>query len=158
MKNMKVKKKLLVSLGIVVLLSIAIAVGGIVGMSELNGQIVSMNVTADKHEEATGTTVETTGNGNLQTRVGVKVWAQPKAAVGVKPFVEANWIHNTRQMGVRMNGVDVMQAGADNQFQMKAGLEASFTKNLQAWGNVTVSTGSNAYREHAASVGVRYTF
>ena len=43
MKNMKVKKKLFVSLGILVLLGIVVAVGGTIGMSQLNGQIITMN-------------------------------------------------------------------------------------------------------------------
>ncbi len=39
MKNMKVRSKLFLSLGLIVLLSIGVAIGGAIGMKELKGHI-----------------------------------------------------------------------------------------------------------------------
>lgn len=50
------------------------------------------------------------------------------------PFVEVNWLHNTRDFGTRMNGVTVHQDGARNIGEVKAGVEGQINSHLNLWG------------------------
>lgn len=64
-------------------------------------QIVWMGVKADKHRENNGTRVESTGDDNVRTRLGVKTWIKGHNKMDdgksreFSPFVEVNWLHNT---------------------------------------------------------------
>lgn len=69
-----------------------------------------MGVHADAHREVNGTKV--TGKGdNLSTRLGLRAYAQGHSSVDdntgrvFQPFVEANWIYNSKNFGVTMNDV-----------------------------------------------------
>jgi autotransporter family porin len=40
-----------------------------------------------------------------------------------KPYIGANWLHNTHEFGVRMNDVYVGEEGARNIAQLKLGVQ-----------------------------------
>ncbi|MDD8654350.1 autotransporter outer membrane beta-barrel domain-containing protein [Escherichia coli] len=127
-------------------------------------QVVWMGVKADEHRESNGTRVESTGDGNVRTRLGVKTWIKGHNRMDdgksreFRPFVEVNWLHNTRDFGTRMNGVTVYQDGARNIGEVKAGVEGQINDRLNLWGNVGVQAGDKGYSDTSAMLGVKYTF
>ncbi|EFO4213371.1 autotransporter outer membrane beta-barrel domain-containing protein, partial [Escherichia coli] len=127
-------------------------------------QVVWMGVKADEHRESNGTRVESTGDGNVRTRLGVKTWIKGHNRMDdgksreFRPFVEVNWLHNTREFGTRMNGVTVHQDGARNIGEVKAGVEGQINDRLNLWGNVGVQAGDKGYSDTSAMLGVKYTF
>ena len=127
-------------------------------------QLTWMGVKADTHTEANGTRVEGKGDGNLQTRLGMKAFIKGHSAVDegkereFQPFVEANWIYNTRSYGVAMNGVTNYQAGTRNIGELKAGVEGQIGKNLHIWGNVAQQIGDKGYSDTQGMLGIKYAF
>ena len=127
-------------------------------------QVVRMGVKADELRESNGTRVESTGNGNVRTRLGVKTWIKGHNKMDdgksreFSPFVEVNWLHNTRDPGTRMNGVTVHQDGARNIGEVKTGVEGQINDSLKLWGNVGVRLGDRGYSDTAGMLGVKYLF
>lgn len=123
-------------------------------------QAVWMGIHADKHIETNGTSV--TGNGdNVLTRLGLRAYRQQKdAGTGrtLQPFVEVNWLHNTKHFGVTMNDVSDYQAGARNIGEAKVGIEGNISPGLNVWGSVTQQIGDKGYRDSQASIGFKYSF
>ncbi|BFI65060.1 autotransporter [Yersinia pseudotuberculosis] len=126
-------------------------------------QVVWMGVKADDHTETNGTVISGDGNGNIQTRLGAKAFINPsdKAKVSgpaFKPFVEANWIHNTKDFGTTLDGVTVKQAGTVNIAELKLGVDGQINNQLNLWGNIGQQVGSKGYSETSVVLGVKYNF
>lgn len=127
-------------------------------------QAVWMGVKASDHTEANGTRVGSEGDGNLMTRLGIRTYINSHNKIDdgkdreFQPFVEANWIHNTRQFGATMNGVSSSMDGAKNIAEVKVGVEGQLNKNLNLWGNVGTQVGDKGYNDSAAMIGVKYNF
>jgi outer membrane autotransporter protein len=127
-------------------------------------QAIWMGVTAKDHRESNGTRVSAQGEGNLQTRLGVRTYLKGHNKIDdgknrtFQPFVEANWIHNTQNFGTRMDGVNVSQSGARNLGEIKTGVEGQLNPHLNLWGNVGVQLGDKGYSDTAAMIGVKYSF
>ncbi|CNI21599.1 autotransporter protein [Yersinia aldovae] len=127
-------------------------------------QVTWMGVKADDHKEANGTNVSGEGNGNIQTRLGIKVFMsgyaeQDKGKDRVfQPFVETNWVHNTRDFGTNMDGITVKQDGAINIAELKVGIEGQINKKINLWGNVSQQVGNKGYSDTAAMLGIKYNF
>ncbi|CQJ14530.1 autotransporter outer membrane beta-barrel domain-containing protein [Yersinia mollaretii] len=127
-------------------------------------QITWMGVKADDHTEANGTRVSGQGDGNIQTRLGLRSYMKGHHESDngkdreFQPFVEANWIHNTKDFGTNMNAVEVKQAGAKNIGELKMGVEGQLNKQLNVWGNVGQQLGDKGYSDTAVMLGVKYNF
>ncbi|HIF4730004.1 TPA: autotransporter outer membrane beta-barrel domain-containing protein [Citrobacter amalonaticus] len=127
-------------------------------------QITWMGVKADEHKEVNGTRVEGNGDGNIQTRVGVRLFGKGHNKLDdgkdrtFQPFVEANWIHNTKDFGVAMNGENVNLKGTRNIGELKAGVEGQLTKNVALWGNIGQQIGDKGYSDTSAMLGIKLAF
>lgn len=127
-------------------------------------QVTWMGVKADDHTEANGTHISGEGNGNIQTRLGVKAFMkgfseQDKGKERMfQPFVEANWIHNTKDFGTMLDNVTVKQDGAANIGELKLGAEGQLNKQVNLWGNVGQQVGNKGYSDTAVMLGVKYNF
>ena len=127
-------------------------------------QAVWMGVKADNIQEANGTKVSGKGDGNLMTRLGVKTYLQGHSAVDnnkqreFQPFLQVNWLHNTRNFATKMDDVRVSQNGATNLAEVKVGLEGKANPRLNLWGNIGVQMGDAGYNDNAAMIGVKYNF
>ncbi|GKX52443.1 hypothetical protein SOASR029_27520 [Budvicia aquatica] len=125
-------------------------------------QAVWMNVQADDHREANGTYVSGEGDGNIQTRLGVKAFANihndKRALLVVKPFAEINWIHNCKDFGARLNTVSIKQEGAANIGELKLGMEGQIEQHVDVWGSVSQQIGDQGYSDTAVMLGVKYRF
>ncbi|EEW2256720.1 autotransporter outer membrane beta-barrel domain-containing protein [Escherichia coli] len=51
-----------------------------------------------------------------------------------EPFVEMNWIHNSKDFAVSMNGVKVEQDGASNLGEIKLGVNGNLNPAASVWG------------------------
>lgn len=127
-------------------------------------QAVWMDVQADDHREKNGTRVTDNGRGNLQTRVGMKAYLSGHHAIDdgkdreFRPFLEANWLHNTRDTRVRMDDVSNSLSGTKNTGEMRMGVEGQITPRLAVWGNVAQQVGDNGYSDTQGGLGVRYSW
>ncbi|WP_324724506.1 autotransporter outer membrane beta-barrel domain-containing protein [Lelliottia sp. JS-SCA-14] len=127
-------------------------------------QVIWMGVEADDRREANGTMVQGEGDGNVQTRLGLKTYLNGHHAMDngkqrvFQPFVETNWIHNTRNFGASMNGVAISQNGSRNIGELKTGVEGQINPALQIWGNVAVQIGDAGYSDTSAMLAVKYSW
>lgn len=127
-------------------------------------QLTWMGVEANNHTEENGTRVSGSGDGNLQTRLGLRTWLQGHSSIDngksrlFQPFVEANWVHNSRRFGVQMDDVVVNQSGGKNLAELKTGVEGQISPRLNLWGNVGAQVGDNGYSDTSAQLGVKYNF
>ncbi|ABP62811.1 autotransporter outer membrane beta-barrel domain-containing protein [Enterobacter sp. 638] len=127
-------------------------------------QVIWMGVKADSHKESNGSTVTGEGNGNIQTRAGLRTYIKGHHKMDdgkqreFEPFIEANWIHNTREFGTTMNGVSNKIDGSRNLGEIKTGVEGMINPNLNLWGNVAVQVGDKGYSDTSAMIGVKYSF
>ncbi|CFQ59637.1 autotransporter protein [Yersinia frederiksenii] len=125
-------------------------------------QVTWMGVKADDHKEANGTRVSGEGDGNIQTHLGVKAfmnrYSDKNKEHAIQPFVEANWIHNTKDFGVALDNAMVKQDGAANIAELKLGVEGQLNKKVNLWGNVGQQIGNKGYSDTAVMFGVKYNF
>ena len=127
-------------------------------------QLTWMGVKADRHVERNGTRVDSTGNNNLQTRLGVRAYMQGNATQDdnkdrtFEPFAEINWIHNTQRFGVEMNNVKLSQDGARNIGEVKVGIEGQFSQRTSGWINIAQQIGDAGYNDTSGMLGIKYSF
>lgn len=121
-----------------------------------------MGVKDDAHTRHDGTRIRSEGDGNVQTRLGVKTFlnSHNKQDEGkgreFQPYVEANWIYNSETYGVRMDGVRVSRDGSRNLGEVRTGVEGKLSQNLSVWGNVGVQMGDKGYSDTQGMLGVKY--
>lgn len=127
-------------------------------------QVIWMGVKAKNHTESNGTVVQSNGNDNIQTRLGLKATLSGQSHLDkgtdrqFKPFVEGNWVSNTQQYGVRMDDVATSAQGIRNIAELKAGVEGNISKNIDLWIGVTQQVGDKSYSDTQGSLGGRYNF
>ncbi len=103
-------------------------------------QITWMGVKDSDHTRKDGTRIETEGDGNVQTRLGVKTYLNSHHQRDdgkqreFQPYIEANWINNSKVYAVKMNGQTVGREGARNLGEVRTGVEAKVNNNLSLWG------------------------
>ncbi|MGC6099256.1 autotransporter outer membrane beta-barrel domain-containing protein [Enterobacter sp. ku-bf2] len=127
-------------------------------------QLTWMGVKSDEHRESNGTRVSAEGDGNIQSRLGMRAYIKGHSLIDegknrvFEPFVETNWIHNTKTFGTRMDGVSVKIAGTRNIGELKAGVEGQINPNINLWGNVAQQIGDKGYSDTQAMIGFKYLF
>ncbi|WP_159567707.1 autotransporter outer membrane beta-barrel domain-containing protein [Budvicia diplopodorum] len=127
-------------------------------------QLIWMGVSADDHTENNGTQVKDDTNNNLMTRLGLRAYANGHSQIDdgkdreFQPFVELNWIHNTENYAVAMNGVNNRQSGAKDIGEFKLGIEGKLNNRLSTWANVAQQFGGNRYTDTQGMFGVKYSF
>lgn len=127
-------------------------------------QAIWMGVKADDHREENGTRVSSDGDGNVQTRLGMRAYMKFNHDVDndenriFEPFIEANWLHNTRNYSVKMDDSRINQDGADNIGEVKVGVEGQINPHLNLWGNVGNQIGDKGYHDTTATLGIKYNF
>ena len=127
-------------------------------------QAIWMGVDHNAHTEANGSRIENDANNNIQTRLGFRSFIRTQEKNSgphgddFEPFVEMNWIHNSKDFAVSMNGVKVEQDGASNLGEIKLGVNGNLNPAASVWGNVGVQLGDNGYNDTAVMVGLKYKF
>lgn len=126
-------------------------------------QVIWSGIKTDTFTESNGTRIKAVGKNNVTTRLGartifhLKNQANPNYE-GAQVFIEGNWIHNTKDYGVTMNGVNLKQKGARNLGEFKTGLDSRINPNLHLWANTAVRAGSYHYRDLSFMAGLKYSF
>ncbi|EAW8023358.1 autotransporter outer membrane beta-barrel domain-containing protein [Salmonella enterica] len=127
-------------------------------------QITWMGVKANAHTEASGTNVESQGDGNIQTRLGLRTYLKGHSSQdkgkdrNFEPFIAMNWLHNTEAFGVRMNGTGISQSGARDLGEVKLGTDGQLSPYLNLWGQISNQIGRNGYNDTQVMLGVKYIF
>lgn len=127
-------------------------------------QLTWMGVSVDDHREANGTKVTSEGDGNIQSRLGVRTYLKGHNAIDdnngrtFEPFVEASWLHNTHNFGASLDGVRIDQAGARNIGELKAGVEAKLSQTVSLWGSVAQQVGGKGYSDTQGTLGLKVGF
>ncbi|KEJ17402.1 autotransporter YcgH [Escherichia coli] len=127
-------------------------------------QAIWMGVDHNAHTEANGSRIENDANNNIQPRLGFRTFIRTQEKNSgphgddFEPFVEMNWIHNSKDFAVSMNGVKVEQDGARNLGEIKLGVNGNLNSAASVWGNVGVQLGDNGYNDTAMMVGLKYKF
>ncbi|VFS45988.1 Outer membrane protein IcsA autotransporter precursor [Budvicia aquatica] len=127
-------------------------------------QVTWSGIKADDHREINGTRVTSSGDNNIQTRLGVKV-SRDGVSDGdmgkdklFTVYAEANWLNNSQQAGAVLNGVEVKQSGGRNLAELKLGTEGQLNKNVNLWTNVAQQLGDDGYSDTTLTVGFKYKF
>ncbi|EFO3763041.1 outer membrane autotransporter barrel domain-containing protein [Escherichia coli] len=89
------------------------------------------------------------GDGQLNTQANQREF---------QPYIEANWINNSKVYAVKMNGQTVGREGARNLGEVRTGVEAKVNNNLSLWGNVGVQLGDKGYSDTQGMLGVKYSW
>ncbi|HDF2330307.1 TPA: autotransporter outer membrane beta-barrel domain-containing protein [Morganella morganii] len=127
-------------------------------------QAVWMGVKAKGHTEFNGTRVESSGENNIQTRLGVRGYLshQSRSKEGlteeVNPYIEANWLHNTKDYSVQMNESGHDRLAMKNVAELKVGVEAKTVSRLSIRAEVSGTRGKNDYSDIGAHLGVKFEF
>lgn len=127
-------------------------------------QLTWMGVEADSIREANGTHVDGVGDGNVQARLGVRAFFKGHSLIDngknrtFEPFIEANWIGNTKAFGSQLNGVAVTQKGAHNLGEMKVGIEGQIKPGVNLWANIGQQIGDAGYSDTSALLGIKVSF
>ncbi|NIF60694.1 autotransporter outer membrane beta-barrel domain-containing protein [Enterobacter sp. Ap-916] len=131
---------------------------------EPQAQLTWMGVHSAEHTEANGTRVQDSGQGNLQSRLGVRLYLRGHRTEDdgkgreFKPYVEADWLHNTKNFGVRMGDKLLNEEGVRNIGQLKLGVQGQISHDLNMWGGVAQQIGDKGYHDTSAMIGVKYGF
>lgn len=128
---------------------------------EPNAQLTSMNVKADEVKESNGTRVSSQGAGNLQSRLGVRFSlesAVQKDQTAFSPFIEANWLNNSKTIGSKMDDVAVSSAAGKNVAEVRVGVNSALNNKLNLWGSIGQQAGSNHFSDTSATLGIKYNF
>lgn len=129
-----------------------------------NAQLGWSGVKADTHTESNGTVVSGTGSDNIRTRLGVRVFTEGHSHLdegkgrSFRPYAEVNWIHNTEEYGVSMDGAEVTSAGTRNIGEAKLGVLGQLTPALNVTGTVGQQVGDAGYSSTEVTAGLRYSF
>lgn len=121
-------------------------------------------VTPDDHREDNGTIVSSDGSDTLSVSVGARAFLKlnysgdDTLVDSFKPFVEANWIHNSRQAGVTLDGASVSQVGTRNIAEFKAGAEGRVNRDLTVTAALAQQAGTDNFSDTAASLALRWSF
>ncbi|MCS3429602.1 autotransporter outer membrane beta-barrel domain-containing protein [Klebsiella sp. BIGb0407] len=127
-------------------------------------QVTLMNVKSSNHREANGTRVISNGEGNIQTRLGIRASMKGHHILDknkereFEPFIEANWLHNTRSFSVKMDDARVTQAGTRDIGEVKIGVAGKLNPKINLWANTGSQVGHKGYSNTSAMLGIKYNF
>ncbi|MGL4668308.1 MAG: autotransporter outer membrane beta-barrel domain-containing protein, partial [Saezia sp.] len=121
-------------------------------------QLTYMRYAADNVLEANGTYVENKSDNGVLGRIGLRAFGHLTTVSGIQwqPFAEVNWLHDTSDSRVFMNGQKFESSVPKNRFEVKAGLQMQPTKNWTIWGGVGAQHGSKDFSRLEGTLGVKY--
>ena len=124
-------------------------------------QITYMGVKAD--DLTVGHYRYSSDRGNVQFRLGGRFFGEGIFANGAgTPYLEANYIHNTKGQKVHArNSIESLELkvdGAKNLFQVKVGSDYNLNTNTKIGAQISHTFGKNSYRDTQINVDFRYNF
>jgi len=131
---------------------------------EPQAQLTWMGVKGPDHTEANGTQVKDSSKGNLQSRLGMRLYLRGHRTEDdgkgreFKPYAEADWLHNTHFAEISMGNTSIRQEGAANIAQLKLGVQGQISPSLNLWGGTAIQVGDHSYSDASIMMGVKYAF
>ncbi|MFT3960337.1 autotransporter outer membrane beta-barrel domain-containing protein [Propionivibrio sp.] len=120
-------------------------------------QIIHSRQRADGYAEQTGTVIDHSGDGTVQTRLGMRLSRDGAHDGGdLRPYVEANWWHADRNLSIAFNGIDVNQGAPRRRWELKSGLQGAIGKNWTGWIHAGLQRGDSDYRQLEGMAGFSY--
>lgn len=130
-----------------------------IGKVEL--QAIRMGVRAGTHRDSVGTEIESTGHGNLRTRVTAVLshrMTQEDSGLSLTPYASLSWIHDTKPFGAVMDGVRDVISGSRNLAEVRGGIEGEVSKSVILCGHAAYREGRSSFRAIEAQLGLRVKF
>lgn len=126
-------------------------------------QLTYFGLKMDDVTEENGTHVSGVGQNNLRTRIGLRGFlsqgnTNDNISQHFKPFVEINWINNSKNYGVLMDGESVSQQGTGNIGELKLGVDGNLNNSMQVWFNLAQQAGGSGYHDTKGMLGIQYSF
>jgi len=126
-------------------------------------QITYMGIKADTHKDASGTII-TSNSGNVQTRVGLRLFADKALLNGqLTPYIAMNYFHNSKPFSVKLsddlvNVTNVSVNGMKNAYQVEIGVKTEIESSWTIGGSVGYTQGKNKFRDASVQLEIRYDF
>lgn len=124
-------------------------------------QVTWQGVKAKNYIDSAGTTFAGFGYGNIQTKIGTKLLLDShvsRSKINIKPYVEVNLVHNSKDFGAYVNGRRKAIEGTKRFVEYNTGIEAKVGPNMQMWATVGQRRSKQAYKETQVQVGFKLTF
>ncbi|SNV84094.1 autotransporter outer membrane beta-barrel domain-containing protein [Pasteurella dagmatis] len=124
-------------------------------------QITWQGVKPKNYIDSAGTTFVGFGHGNIQTKIGTKLLLDShvsRSKINIKPYVEINLVHNSKDFGTYVNGRRKAIEGTKRFVEYNTGIEAKVGPNMQMWATVGQRRSKQAYKETQVQVGFKVTF
>lgn len=126
-------------------------------------QVTYMGVKADTHKDASGTTI-TSNTGNVQTRVGLRLFANKALLNGqLTPYIAMNYYHNSKPFSTKLsddlgNITNITINGMKNVYQVEVGMKTEVESHWTVGGSIGYIQGKNKLRDTSIQLEVRYEF
>lgn len=98
------------------------------------------------------------GQHNITTRLGARFTMETSGATNFSPYLETNWVHNTKDYGAVWDDVESYVEGAGNQAELKFGAETFFTDSFSGYAQIRANWGGDGYNRQEGSLGLKYRF
>lgn len=116
-------------------------------------QVVYQGVKQQTFSAANHSTVEQESPHNIQSRVGLHNQLTIGKTTQISPFVDLNYLHNSEEASMSIDGVSFSDSTAKNVAEVSVGVKGQLSKNASVWGKFTGQKGSDDYQQMAGSVG-----
>ncbi|WP_233432865.1 autotransporter outer membrane beta-barrel domain-containing protein [Rahnella victoriana] len=96
------------------------------------------------------------GDNNVQTRLGLRSeWdIHPTPTLHLKPFIEANYRHNSAETSLNVDGANFSDNTAKDSAELSAGISGNLGANTTVWGKIGQQKGSDDFSQTEGSVGL----
>ncbi|MNJ20211.1 Outer membrane protein IcsA autotransporter precursor [compost metagenome] len=125
---------------------------------EPQAQVIKSNYRADSHKERNGTVLSGQADTSVTTRLGVRLHAEVKDTLGMKPFAQLNWWHGPDSQSITFDGVKAHDQLPENRFEGNLGLQGNLSKEVSVWGSAGYEVGEHDYRVSKVELGVKYAW
>ncbi|CAK7033906.1 autotransporter outer membrane beta-barrel domain-containing protein [Saezia sanguinis] len=120
-----------------------------------HAQVSYTHISADSFTDSHGTRYSNNQSSGWQTRLGARLhWQQIADEYGINPFIEANWLHNTLNNGVSLNGVAMQSDIGKNAGELKLGFRGQVNESLSAWSHVGMTYGRENFKRYELQLGM----
>ncbi len=110
------------------------------------------------YDNIDGENIEFEGQHNITTRLGARLTMETSGATNFSPYLEANWVHNTKEYGVQWGEAESYIEGTQNQAELKFGAETFFTDFFSGYAQIRANWGGDGYNRQEGSLGLKYRF
>lgn len=121
-----------------------------------HAQLTYTHLNTDAFHDSSLTYYSDNSASGMRTRLGARLYGNPSdsQAKGLSPFVELNWLHNSVDSAVSLNGQHVASDIAKNVGEIKIGVQSTLASNLRLWGHMGLQRGSDHYKQHELQIGL----